>query len=525
MLESGSVLQVRNPTVTMEISEIQRVRGTLDLVPAQAARLDALQVRLRHHFERFGYRPISTPVIENLDLFLRKSGEEIAARMYTFTHWNRRLCLRPEFTASVMRAYVNHLQDQPLPVRVHYAGPTFRYEKPQRGRYRQFTEVGLECVGGPAPEGDAETLAIACGALRGIGLTDYRIVVGHLGAVLELLAQLGLEEHAQSVILGHMEMLIHRSDERGAIRERMLDLLGAPSPSEGESSVPTSLIEELGPGDATRMTIDLLERASFGLEGGSRSPEEIVNRLLQKGERRKLIGQVDRAMECVLALHRVAGPLATALPATRAIFNDHGLDATPLEEVQRALDVYAAYGYDTHNVVVDLSLARGLRYYTGLVFEMYHDGPGGPIQLCGGGRYDGLVRALGGRDSVPACGFSFGLERVDLALETQRSGSETRIAPDVLVAPLDRTETVAAIGVAQSLRDVGYDVELDVRYRGARGNLRHADRTGIRYVIMMGERERADGVLLVRDMELREERTVSQRDLLGALGAVEQPVA
>ena len=140
-----------------------------DALPGDDARLRALTSILRDHFERFGYRGIDTPVLENLDLFLRKSGEEIAARMYSFTHWNRKLCLRPELTASVMRAYVGHLRDRPLPVRVHYAGPTFRYEKPQRGRYRQFTQVGIECIGASGPAADAEVLAAACGALERAG--------------------------------------------------------------------------------------------------------------------------------------------------------------------------------------------------------------------------------------------------------------------------------------------------------------------------------------------------------------------
>src|SRR3954454_21191142 len=121
----------------METLEIQRVRGMNDALPPDDSRLRGLTALLREHFQHFGYRGIDTPIVENLDLFLRKSGEEIAARMYTFTHWNRKLCLRPELTASVIRPYVNQMQDRPLPVRVHYAGPTFRYEKPQRGRYRQ----------------------------------------------------------------------------------------------------------------------------------------------------------------------------------------------------------------------------------------------------------------------------------------------------------------------------------------------------------------------------------------------------
>ena len=123
-------------TISTPLPEAQRVRGTLDLLPEDAARLRNLGDRLRQFFELYAYQGIDTPVLETLDLFLRKSGDEIAARMYTFTHWNRKLCLRPEFTASVMRAYVNGMQERALPLRLQYAGPTFRYEKPQRGRYR-----------------------------------------------------------------------------------------------------------------------------------------------------------------------------------------------------------------------------------------------------------------------------------------------------------------------------------------------------------------------------------------------------
>jgi histidyl-tRNA synthetase len=200
-----------------------------DALPPDDARLRGLAHRLRDHFERFGYRGIDTPILENLDLFLRKSGEEIAARMYSFTHWNRKLCLRPELTASVMRAYVNQMRDRPLPVRVHYAGPTFRYEKPQRGRYRQFTQVGIECIGGDGPSADAEVLAAACGAIEQVGLKGSRLVVGHLGVVLQLLEQLGIDEHGQNLILGNMEALARRGADPDEVVPRVLALMGVGS--------------------------------------------------------------------------------------------------------------------------------------------------------------------------------------------------------------------------------------------------------------------------------------------------------
>src|SRR3977135_515246 len=113
---------------------IQRVRGTNDVLPPEDAGLRRLEAGLRHSFDRFGYQGIQTPILEPLELFLRKSGDEIVARMYSFSHWNRRLCLRPELTASVIRAFVDDLQGHAMPLRLHYAGPSFRDERTSRGR-------------------------------------------------------------------------------------------------------------------------------------------------------------------------------------------------------------------------------------------------------------------------------------------------------------------------------------------------------------------------------------------------------
>src|SRR5581483_4355567 len=182
-------------TTTTPATELQRVRGMNDFLPPAATRLRRRAARMHEFLDLYGYQLIETPVLEPLELFLRKSGDEITARTYSFTHWNRQLCLRPELTASVMRAYVNGMQERALPLRLQYAGPSFRYEKPQRGRYRQFTQLGIECIGASGPAADAEVLRIACGALDAVGMRGHRVVLGHLGAVLELLAQLGLTPH------------------------------------------------------------------------------------------------------------------------------------------------------------------------------------------------------------------------------------------------------------------------------------------------------------------------------------------
>ena len=130
------------------------------------------------------------------------------------------------------------------------------------------------------------------------------------------------------------------------------------------------------------------------------------------------------------------------------IVREHALDAAPLREVEAALKLFGAHGGRADNVTVDLSLGRGLRYYTGLVFEVYYDEPGGPLQLCGGGRYDELVRALGGREAVPACGFSFGLERLKLALDS-RAADACASSVDLLMAPVEADDVPLAAELAE----------------------------------------------------------------------------
>jgi histidyl-tRNA synthetase len=513
----------------METLEVQRVRGMNDALPGDDARLRALTVILRDHFERFGYRGIDTPVLENLDLFLRKSGEELAARMYSFTHWNRKLCLRPELTASVMRAYVANLRDRPLPVRVHYAGPTFRYEKPQRGRYRQFTQVGVECIGASGPAADAEVLASACGALERAGLIGFRLVLGHLGVVLQLLEQLGIDEHGQNLILGNMEALARRGANPDTVLPRILGLMGIGEipavHGEGEddddsiSLLPT-LLSEFGSEGAAHVASDLLARANLALEGGTRTPEEIVSRLVAKAGRPDPTDRVARAIDFIVQLQRLAGPPEDALGRIGALLAEHELDAAPLREIERGLALLSSYGVRRPEVVVDLSLGRGLRYYTGLVFELHADAVGGvSSQIGGGGRYDDLVRSLGGRDSIPACGFSFGLERLKLALDAEGRALAGDKAVDVVVAPIEEADEPQAVAIATKLRKSGLDVEVDVRRRGVKANLRHADRERIPYVVVVGERERQAGHALLRDMESRSERVLDADTLVASVRA------
>jgi histidyl-tRNA synthetase len=499
---------------------VQRVRGTNDVLPPGDARLRGLESRLRDSFEGFGYQGIQTPILEPLELFLRKSGDEIVARMYAFSHWNRRLCLRPELTASVMRAFVDDLQGHGLPLRLHYAGPSFRYERPSRGRSRQFTQVGVELIGASGAAADAEVLHLACAGLEAVGIKRYRLVVGHLGAALQLLAQLGMTDHAQGLVLDQMEPIARGRIDPEAAVARVVNLLGGGTGGSTNGVATGEVVPDLPSAlaslpteQATAVAADILSRASLPVEGGARQPRQIIQRLLAKASRPDPTDQVRAAFDFVDELHAAAGSPERLERELRPVLHRRGLSSAPVDEVSAALGLLAAYGALSAEaqVEVDLSLARGLRYYTGLVFEIYVDSADGPLQVCGGGRYDDLVRALGGREAVPASGFSYGLERVDLALGPS---TEPARRPRVLVVGVTAADHPAALAVARELRVGSLAVEQDVRLRGVKSALRYADRAGVDLVVIVGERELTDDTAVLRDMRTRTEQHVPRGELV-----------
>ncbi|HEX5506461.1 MAG TPA: ATP phosphoribosyltransferase regulatory subunit [Thermomicrobiales bacterium] len=482
---------------------VERVRGMADVLPADYAFREGVLGTLRRHFAAHGYRPVDTPVVEATELFLRKSGEERAAQMYAFAYRNRQIALRPEFTASIVRAYVAAMQGLPLPLRLSYCGPVFRYEKPQAGRSRQYTEAGVELLGAAGPAADAEVIHLALAGLAALGLDDCTLRLGHLGAVGVFLASLPLDERVRDWFLWSMERLRARGDDglhRGL--RALLDREAAPAPTPGEFPG----LDDLLPGDAGAerigaLVLDLLRAAGVDLDGSSRPPEEIVARLLLKLRRPRARFDVARALDFLRRLVALRGAPAAVLDGLRALLADYGLDPAPVGELEQVLDLLRAYGH-AGRVELDLGLGRGLHYYTGILFEVY-DGRDPAVQLCGGGRYDDLAQVLGARAPVPASGLSYGVERVAAALRARGAAAPEPPAADVLVCGGRGVPMAELIGVAAALRAGGWRVDLDVRGRSLAANLRYADRAGIAHVAILGEDERRAGVVAWHTMATR----------------------
>lgn len=478
---------------------IEAVRGMHDVLPVEQRAAAQVRAALEATLAGHGYTPLDLPIIEHRDLYLRKLGEELAGKIYEFSFGGRELALRPEWTASVLRAYVAHLQDQPLPLRLSYAGPVFRYERPQRHTYRQFTQVGVEIVGGPAPRADAEALALACAGLDAAGVTGYRVMIGHVGLIRELLGSLGLTERAQGALVWSLERL--RTGGPEAVRERLRE-------DAGEYPVGIELPPGLDEAQATAWLLRTLGAMQINLSTGTRSPDEVVARLLRKLRRGDEQAAIDRALAILAALGALSGAPAESLPALAALLEAEGLRSAAYDELRAILGLLPAHGLDPARVTINFGLGRGLHYYTGLIFEI--DDPSG-LQLCGGGRYDDLVAALGGRPGVPAVGFAYGLERVAAAAPAPAADG-SRLA---VVAPVADDDYAYALEVARHLRARGLVATVDVRGRSLAKNLSDAARRGAGFVAIVGVEERQSRTLVWRDLARRDERRLTLEEISG----------
>ena len=462
----------------MESRGAGRLPGMRDLFEEENR--GSLRVRdgLQSFLSLYGYRTVDTPVLEPTDIFLRKSGGELASQMYTFVEpGGHQVSLRPEFTSQVIRLFLQEEGSQPLPVRWQYAGPVFRYS-PGETRYgRQFTQVGAELIGAAGASAEAEVMAMACGALASFGLTSLRLVLGDVGAVYGLLRQFRLSERATYFLLHSMGELRDGDDGLASVRARGNELGLFDSK------------ERRGGMDVLSQHLAASEANHNGADDGSigvRTTEEILARLERKLQAADPDSSgLENALTFTGALAGLRGVPKETLKSARALAKSHGLDASPLSTLEASLEAFALHDLKGVDASVDLGLARDIAYYTGPVFEVWAGGSGDDVRLAGGGRYDGLVKALGGSQDVPALGFACTLELVMDALSADGGvDGNTRPAKRVLVAPRSGGAVKAALQAASSLRLAGEvaAVSLDgnADHDGARGQ-------GFEAVIMVDE--------------------------------------
>jgi histidyl-tRNA synthetase len=475
---------------------VERLRGMRDLLPEAELQQQWLIERVTRDLALAGYQAVNTPVVEQSDLFQASFRQELFSKLYTFRLHQRDLCLRPEYTASLCRLYLDHYQQQALPLRFQYAGPIFRYETPGRGRYRQHTELGVELIGGQAQAADSELLLLACDVLHHLGIQRYRLELGHVGVAAGFIQRLNLDEQAVRLLLGLMEQISRSEEGEQAARER-LEALYPPERRPKEERA----------GMQARDVAELLGGLSIAFDDEDEQ-REVVERLLWKLGRTEQRRQILYALEFLKELRAVAGPPPGVFEVLRELLDRYGLEHEPLGELQRFVSTIEAGGVPAQQIELNLALGRGVSYYTGLVFEIHSLEDG--TQLCGGGRYDQLMRSIGSSRDVQACGFSFGVER--LLAQLPESALPQLEKTQLLVIPVAPEDLSVALNTARELRGLGVRCEVDVSERGLSAGLRQAARRQMHYALIIGEDERRQGKVRLRDLQRGEEQLLDVRE-------------
>ena len=451
------------PTATVQPKPVRLLPGMRDLSPTACLRKKDVERQLAEFVARFGYAPLEMPVLEATELFLRKSGGELAARMYSFTDpGSNAVSLRPEFTSAIMRHYLERNPDdgQPSLARWQYAGPVFRYDAGSAAGSGQFTQVGAELIGSNSILADAELLALSAGIPAELGITDYRLRLADLDVLDSVLDTVGLSDRARAFIVSNMKRIGAGADHSSEVLSRAAELhivsgLGLP---DEETHLATAVAGM--PDDIARAVLSGFMRwnASADAPLGRRSPDEIVDRLLRKLRGGDDADAIARGIALAGQLAAVRGEPAFALPQARSIVAASGADATAVERLADLVSLVSAEPSIAGRLTLDFSLARGIAYYNGIIFDIVRGNAAEP--LGGGGRYDALARALGATSPVPALGFAFTLESLLTAMATERISAAP--AEAVYVIPADPTNPAPALRAAAELRRDGHTAVLDV---------------------------------------------------------------
>ncbi|MCL1970659.1 MAG: histidine--tRNA ligase [Candidatus Bathyarchaeota archaeon] len=418
------------------MSTLRTVRGMRDLLGKEAQTFTSVIAKAQATALLFGFQEVFTPHVESLDLLSAKSGDEIRQRMFIFEDLGgRKVALRPEFTASIARLATSALRTEPKPLKLFSAGTVYRYDEPQRGRYREFWQSNFELIGTDKPEADTEILLITNKLMQTINLQGYVFKIGHVGIIKGILSQDGVDEKTQNAILQRMD--------------------------KKEYDLALKLVES----EKCKNTLQRL----IDIKGENwRDTIEQVNALVAEYEKAK----------------------AAAENLTEI-----------LNLVTASTDI---------SLIVEPAFARGLEYYTGVIFEVYI--PQLEIALGGGGRYDRLIEAFGG-EPTPAVGCAHGIDRIAIALQTQNASDLSDTAKKFVVIPITESVKVDALKLTQSLRNHGYFAEFELMGRKMGKSLEDADKRGLDYAVIVGERELREGNVVIKDLKKREQTTLSISEL------------
>jgi histidyl-tRNA synthetase len=407
----------------------QTLKGFRDFLPEEKTLRDAVLERVLETFKLYGFQPLETPTLEYSSLLLGKYGAEADKLVYTFKdNGDREVGLRYDQTVPTARVLAQYRDQLPIYFRRYQVQNVFRADKPQKGRYREFTQCDIDIFGSTSPLSDAEIIACTYAAFANIGFKTIVLKVNDRRVLMETLQPFATE--AVSIM---------------------------------------SIIQ----------SIDKLDKMSA---------KDVADELIAKGL------TVEAAMDALQAIEK----------------------AEANESLKTILETAQRLGVPQESLQFTPSLARGLDYYTGMIFEVVL--PEFPLgSFGGGGRYDNLIEQLGGT-SVPAVGIAFGFDRIVEAVKELKLVASTKSSAKVLVTVFDETTLQYSAGLAASLRKSGVSTEL---YPSATDKLgkqfKYAAKLGFQYAVVLGPDEIANTTVQLKNLKTEEQTEVKVSELASTL--------
>jgi len=441
----------------------------MELLPREQIAFQRMLDTIRQTFERFGFLPVETPVMELSEVLLTKSGGETERQVYFVQSTGAlnklseggaaeglpELALRFDLTVPLARYVAEHEHELAFPFRRYQMQRVYRGERAQRGRFREFYQCDIDVIGKDtlSPRFDAEVPAVIAAVFERLAIGDFTIQLNHRKLLRGFFEGLGIGDgDQQALVLRELDKL----DKRGeaAVRETLAGEGFALSPDAIDKLMAFSRIRSRGHDDALAQ-LDALGQGTPLFEEGRSELRDILRQLRALG----------------------------------------------VAETRYALN---------------LSIARGLDYYTGIVYETQLDAHPQIGSICSGGRYDNLASHYT-KSKLPGVGISIGLTRLFYQLRDAGIVSAADSSVDVLVALLDDAGLEHALATSQRLRAAGLNVETQLEPRKLARQLQYADRAGIRFVVIRGDEEAARGKVAVKDLRRGEQFEVDEAELASAL--------
>ena len=422
--------------------EARTLPGFMELLPEEQILFNQMKEKIAKSYEKFGFLPIDTPVIEMSEVLLAKAGGETEKQIYRFNKGENDLALRFDLTVPLAKYVTQYYNNLAFPFRRYQIGKVYRGERPQKGRFREFYQCDIDIIGDGELSiiNDAELPAVIYNTIRELGFSDFTICMNNRKILNGLFKELNQEENSVEIM-------------------RIIDKL-----------------EKIGKENVIECLRDI------------NVPEQEINKIM---EFIQIDGTTDEKLEKLEKLN---------------ISNE--LFEKGLEELRQVVKYVRGFGVPDTNFKVDLTIARGLDYYTGTVYETFLNDYREIGSVCSGGRYENLAEYYTDR-KLPGVGVSIGLTRLFYKLNELKAinAKQTSIAKVLVISMVD--DMSKSLETATKLRANGINAEVYLEDKKIKAKFKYADRLKIPYVIVVGEDEIANNVVTLKNMQTGEQETLT----------------